>query len=88
MYWCITTLVVWVYNEKEFFFADIPNPNTSLSKIIDLIRPVHEWAEIAISVHQHAENEHCETFKKLVHKHASLDGLIQDNKCGIRVLLL
>jgi hypothetical protein len=67
-YSCITTLAVWVYNEKEVFFADISNPNTSISKIIDLIRPVDEWAEIAISVHKLAENEHCETLKEIVHK--------------------
>jgi len=48
--------------------ADISNPNTSISNIIDLIRPVEERAEIAFSEHQIAENEHCETLKKLVHK--------------------
>jgi len=30
------------YNEKEVVFDDISNPNTSISKIIDLIRPVYE----------------------------------------------
>ena len=49
-------------------FADISNPNTTISKIIDLIRHVYEWAEIAFSAHQNAQNEHCETLKKLVHK--------------------
>jgi len=36
--------------------------------MIDLIRPFHEWSEIAFSVRQNAENEYCETLKKLVHK--------------------
>jgi len=67
-YSCITTLAIWVYIEKVVVFADISNPNTSISKIIDLIRPVDEWAEIAFSGRQNAENEHCETLKKLVHK--------------------
>ena len=49
-------------------FESISNPNTSISKIIDLIRPDDELAEIALSGRQNAENEHCETFKKLVHK--------------------
>jgi len=53
---------------KEVFFADISNPNTSNSKIIGLIRPVYEWREIAFSARQNAENEHCETLKKQVHK--------------------
>jgi hypothetical protein len=48
--------------------ADISNPNTGISNIIDLIRPVVEWAEIEFSGRQNAENEHCETLKKLVHK--------------------
>ena len=64
----IATLAIWVYNEKGVVFADISNPNTSISKIIDLIRPDEEWAEIAFSGRQNAENEHCETLKKLVHK--------------------
>ena len=55
-YSCITNLANWVYNEKEVVFADISNPNTSISKIIDLIRPVDEWAEIAFSGRQNAEN--------------------------------
>jgi hypothetical protein len=59
---------MWVYNEKEMVFADISNPKTSISKITDLIRPVVDWAEIAFSGQQNAENEHCETFKELVHK--------------------
>jgi len=49
-------------------FTDISNPNTSILKIIDLIRPVDEWAEIAFSARQNAVNEHCETLKKLLHK--------------------
>jgi len=64
----ITTLAIWVYNEKEVVVADISNPNTSIFKFIDLIRTVDEWAEIAFSVHQKAENVHCETLKILVHK--------------------
>jgi len=67
-YSCITTLANWVYIEKQVVFADISNPNKSISKIIDLIRPVVEWSKIAFSAHQNAENEHCETHKKLVHK--------------------
>ena len=65
---CITTLAIWDYNEKEAVFADISNRNTSISKIFDLIRPVNEWAEIALSGPQNAENEHCETLKKQVNK--------------------
>jgi len=67
-YTCIITLEMWVYNEKVMVFADISNPNSSISKIIDLIRPVDEWSEIAFSAHQNEENEHCETLKELVHK--------------------
>ena len=63
-YSCITTLATLVYNEKVLVFADISIP----SKIIDLIRAVDEIAKIAFSGHQNAENEHCETLKKLVHK--------------------
>ena len=70
-------------------FEDISKPNTNISKIIDLIRHVDEWPEIAFSPHQNAENEHCETLMKQVHKLgcSSLDKIIQDIKCGIRVLL-
>jgi len=57
----IATLAIWVYNEKGVVFADISNPNTSIHKIIDLIRPVNDWAEIAFSTSQNAENEYCET---------------------------
>jgi hypothetical protein len=64
----ITTLVIKVYNEKVVVFADISNPNTIVSKIIDLIVLVDEWAEIAFSGCQNAENVHCETLKKLVLK--------------------
>ena len=67
-YLCITTLANFVYNEKMVVFADISNPKTSISRIIDLIRPVDEWSEISYAVRQNAENEHCETLKKLVHK--------------------
>jgi len=62
-YSCIATLAILVYIEKEVVFADISNPNSSICKIIDLIRPVDEWSEIAFSVRQNAENEHCETLK-------------------------
>jgi len=41
-YSCITTLAILVYNEKEEVFSDISNPNTSISKIIDLKRPVDD----------------------------------------------
>jgi len=49
-------------------YADISNPNTGISKIIDLIRPVDEWAEIAFSARKNAENEQCKTLKKDTHK--------------------
>ena len=68
IYSCITTIAIWIYNEKDVVFADISNRNTSTYKIIDLIRPVDEWAEIGFSSRQNAENEHCETLKKQVHK--------------------
>jgi len=67
LYSCVTTLAITVYIVKEVVFADISNPNTSISKIIDLIRPVDDWAEIAFSARQNAENEKCEIIKKLVH---------------------
>jgi len=67
-YSCITTLAIWVYSEKEVVLTDICNPNTSISKIFDLVRPVDEWAENALSARQNVENELCETLKKLVHK--------------------
>jgi len=41
-YTCITNLAIRVYNEKEVVFADTSNPNTIISKVIDLIRPVDE----------------------------------------------
>ena len=66
-YSCITNLAIWVYNDKAFF-EYICNPNTSISSIIELIRPEDEWAEIAFSGRQNAENEHCETLKELEHK--------------------
>ena len=53
---------------EKMVIADISNINTSISKIIDLIRPLDEWAEIAFSGCQNAENEHCQKLKKLVHK--------------------
>ena len=68
LYSCITNLAIWIYNEKEVVYADISNSNTSISKINVIIRTVDEWAEIAFSARQNAENEHCETLKKLVHK--------------------
>jgi len=61
-------LAIWVYNEKEVVFADISNPNTSISKNFDLISPDDAWAEVAFSGRQNAENLHCETLKKRVHK--------------------
>jgi len=42
-------------------FADTSNPKTNNSKMIDLIRPVDEWVEIAFSAGQNAEKEHCDT---------------------------
>ena len=44
-------------------FADISNPNTSIPKIIELIRPVEELTEIAFSGRQNAENKHGVTLK-------------------------
>jgi len=67
-YSCISSPENWVYYEKEVVFANISNPNLSISKIIDLIMPVGVWAEITFSSRQYAEKEHCETLKKLVHK--------------------
>jgi len=67
-YSCITTLAKWVYIEKVVVFADISNPNISIFKIIDLISPVDEWAEINFSGPRNAENEHCETLKNIVLK--------------------
>jgi len=49
-------------------FAGISKPKSSISKIIYLIRPDEECSQIAHSACQNAENEHCETLKKLVHK--------------------
>jgi hypothetical protein len=85
----ITTLAIWVYNEKHVVFADISNPNTSIFKIIDLIRPVDEWAEYAFSAWQNAEMtlKSTQDTSTLI-KQFSLDMLTQDIKCGIRVLLL
>jgi hypothetical protein len=67
-YSCITSLPNWVYNNKEAVIEDISNPNTSISKINHIIRPDDEWSEIAFPGSQNAENELCETLKKLVHK--------------------
>ena len=67
-YSCTTTLAIWVYIEKVVVFADISNPNTSTSKIIDLIRPFDEWEEVAFSGRRNAEIEHCETLKNVVNK--------------------
>jgi len=63
LYSCITTLGILVYIEKEVVFADISNPNSCISKIINFTIPVDGWAEIAFSALQNAENEHCETLK-------------------------
>ena len=63
----ITSLEILDYNE-EVVFGVISHPYISISKIIDLIRTVYEWAKIAFSARQNAENEHCETLKKLGHK--------------------
>jgi hypothetical protein len=41
-YSCIITLAVRDFIGKEVVFAVIPNPNTSISKITDLVRPVDE----------------------------------------------
>jgi len=41
-YSCFSNLAIRVYNEKVVVFADISNPNTSISKFIDLKRPVDE----------------------------------------------
>jgi hypothetical protein len=65
-YSCITTPAIWVNNEKDVVSTDISNPNPSISKIIDLISPVNEWAEIVFSGSLNAENKHCETLKELV----------------------
>jgi len=46
--------------EKEVVFTVISIPNTFISKIVDLKRPLDEWAEITFSGRQNAENEHCE----------------------------
>jgi len=62
-YSCTTTLPIWVYNEKEVVFAYISNLKTCIYKIIDLIRAVNDWAEIAFSTSENAENEFCETRK-------------------------
>jgi len=67
-YSCIFTLEIWVFNEKEVVFADITYPDTSISKIIDFIRPVYEWSDIAFSARQNDENEHCVTLEKIKHK--------------------
>jgi hypothetical protein len=49
-------------------FADISNPDTSISKIIDFLRPIYELADIEFSGCQNAENENCETLNDLVNK--------------------
>jgi hypothetical protein len=55
-------------SENEVVFVYISNPNTKIYKIFDFILPIEEWAEISFSGRQNAENEDCETLKKLVHK--------------------
>jgi hypothetical protein len=49
-------------------FTDISIPNPSIYKIIYLIRAVEKEEKSHFAGHQNAENEHCETLKKLVHK--------------------
>jgi len=66
-YSCITTPAIWVYSELVDVFADISFPISSISKIIDLVRPADEWAEFAFSSRRNAENEHWKTRKKQVH---------------------
>ena len=39
-YSSITTLAILDYNEKEVVFPNKSNPNTRISKIFDLVRPV------------------------------------------------
>jgi len=53
---------------RKLVFQDISNLNRSVYKMIDLIRPVDEWSEIAFSIRQNAENENCRTLKNIVHK--------------------
>ena len=85
----ITTLVIWIYYEKHVVFADISNPETSISKIIDLIRPIDEWAEVAFSARQNVENERYITHKKLLHKFNFIIRHAYTNiKWFIRVFLL
>jgi len=67
-YSCFTNIAIWDYIKIEVLFADISKPNTSISKIIDLMRPDEELADMAFSDRQNAINEHCEKLKKLVHK--------------------
>ena len=67
-YSCITTLAIWVFIKEDAVFTVICVHNTSISNIVDLKRTFDEWAEIAFSGFQNAENGHCETLKKLVHK--------------------
>jgi len=62
-YSCFTNLAILVYNGKVVVFADISNPNTNTSKIIDSKRPVDECSEIAYSARQNADNELCESLK-------------------------
>ena len=53
---------------RKLVFQDISNLNRSVYKMIDLIRPVDEWAEITFSTRQNAENDNSETLKKVEHK--------------------
>jgi len=59
----ITTLAILVYDEMVVVFADISNPYKIIFNIIEWIRPIDEWAEIAFSGCQYAENEHCDIIK-------------------------
>ena len=67
-YSCIITLAIWVYNYKDVVFEDISNPDTSISKIIDFLRPIDEWADIAFLGRQNVENDNCETLNERVRK--------------------
>jgi len=67
LYSCITTLAIWVYNDKDVVFADISFPKSCICKIIDLKTPVDEWAQFEFSARRNAENEHWKTLKKIVH---------------------
>ena len=88
-YSCITTLAIWVYNEKDVVSTDISIPNTSISKIIDLINPVDELTKLHFQVAKMPNMnivKHSKTSTLI--KLSSLEMLIHDIKCVIRVLLI